>query len=401
MLRGDLEWYRRHPLSAGAATLFAGGLAAGLVAGSTSCAAVQGGLLTGLSSGGRSACSGGRGGLASGLSSPAKPSNPAAVALFLAGRTGSHLAAGALLGLAGSAVQLGPQLRAALLVVAGIAVMIFGIRTFGRERAPGPDGHGCEQAPRSGEPDGDRGPDGPDGATDGRVSWRGAVSRITAPRPRAVALGAATVLLPCGVTLSVEMVAVSSGSALGGAAVMAGFVAGTAPAFALLGLILRRAAATRLAALAGVVALAAGLWTVSSGLRLGGWLPGSGGPALAAGLPAPTMNGPATDGPAEAAGGRKGRTAADPAGAATRGGVQRIEIWATRDGYRPGVVTARAGVPAELVFHLEGDPGCPRTLTIDGRDVALPATVRLGARDAGSLRYSCSMGMYVGFVNFV
>ncbi|MER6176199.1 sulfite exporter TauE/SafE family protein [Streptosporangium sp. NPDC001681] len=351
------------------------------MAGTTSCAAVQGGLLTGLSSGGRSACSGGRGGLASGPSNPAKPSNLAAVALFLAGRFGSHVAAGALLGLAGSAVQLGPQLRAALLVVAGIAVMIFGIRTFGRERdhGPEPDGHGCGHPPENGKPDGGH---GPDGAADGRASWRGAVSRITAPAPRAVALGAATVLLPCGVTLSVEMVAVSSGSASGGAAVMAGFVAGTAPAFALLGLILRRAAATRLAALAGVVALAAGLWTVSSGLRLGGWLPGSGGPALAAGHPAP-----ATDG---------------PAGTATRtGDVQRIEIWATRDGYRPGVVTGRAGVPTELVFHLGGDPGCTRTLTIDGRDVALPATVRLGARDAGSLRYSCSMGMYVGFVKFV
>ncbi|WP_433373895.1 urease accessory protein UreH domain-containing protein [Streptosporangium sp. CA-115845] len=372
------------------------------MAGTTSCAAVQGGLLTGLSSGGRSACSGGRGGLASGPSNPAKPSNLAAVALFLAGRTGSHVAAGALLGLAGSAVQLGPQLRAALLVAAGIAVMIFGIRTFGRERDrdPGPGGHGCEHPPESGEPDGAH---EPGGAADGRgavsqittpapkavtpgaatiLSRRGAVSRITAPAPRAVALGAATILLPCGVTLSIEMVAVSTGSASGGAAVMAGFVAGTAPAFALLGLVLRRAAATRLAALAGVVALAAGLWTVSSGLRLGGWLPGSGGPALAAGHPAP-----ATD---------------DPAGAATRaGGGQRIEIWATRGGYRPGVVTARAGVPTELVFHLGGDPGCTRTLTIDGRDVALPATVRLGARDAGSLRYSCSMGMYVGFVKFV
>ncbi|MEU0481105.1 sulfite exporter TauE/SafE family protein [Streptosporangium sp. NPDC006013] len=351
------------------------------MAGTTSCAAVQGGLLTGLSSGGRSACSGGRGGLASGPSHPARPSNLAAVVLFLAGRFGSHVAAGALLGLAGSAVQLGPQLRAALLVVAGIAVMIFGIRTFGRERdrGPEPDGHGCEHPPESGEPDDGH---GPDGAAAGRASWRGTVSRITAPAPRAVALGAATVLLPCGVTLSVEMVAVSSGSAPSGAAVMAGFVAGTAPAFALLGLILRRAATTRLAALAGVVALAAGLWTVSSGLRLGGWLPGSGGPALAAGHPAPAPDG--------------------PAGTATRtGGVQRIEIWATRGGYRPGVVTGRAKVPTELVFHLGDDPGCTRTLTIDGRDVALPATVRLGARDAGSLRYSCSMGMYVGFVKFV
>lgn len=332
------------------AALFAGGLAAGLVAGTASCTAVQGGLLTGLTSRSRSACSGGRG-LASG------PSNPAAVALFLIGRSGSHLVAGILLGLLGSAVQPGPQLRAALLVSAGTMIMVFGIRAFGRPRdsEPAPEASGC------GHPLADT-------PLEGHTPRRGVVSRLTAPAPRAVMLGAATILLPCGVTLSVEMVAVSSGSALGGAAVMAGFVTGTAPAFALLGLLLRRAAATRLAALAGVVALAAGLWTVSSGLRLGGWLPGSGGPASTA---------------------------------AQTGGVQRIEIWATGDGYRPGMVTARAGVPAELVFHLGGTPGCTRTLTIDGRDVVLPATVRLGARSTGSLRYGCSMGMYTGLVNFV
>ncbi len=310
---------------------------------------MQGGLLTGLASR-RPAGSGGRGGTGAG------PTGPTVVALFLAGRLGSHAAAGALLGLAGSAVRLGPQVRAALLVAAGIAVVFFGIRMFGREPQDG-----CR-------------PDAPPG---GRTSRRGGVSGIAAPAPRALALGAATILLPCGVTLSTEMVAVSSGSALGGAAVMAGFVTGTAPAFALLGLVLRRAATTRLAALAGIVALVAGLWTISSGLSLGGWLPRSGGPAMAA------------DGP-------RGDTAAVPAS-----GVQRVEVRATGHGYRPGVVTARAGVPTDLVFRLEGVPGCTRTLTIDGRDVALPATVRLGAREAGSLRYVCSMGMYAGFVRFV
>ncbi|MGJ6963381.1 urease accessory protein UreH domain-containing protein [Streptosporangium sp. G11] len=358
MVREDLDDRGGRPLSAGPAALFAGGLAAGLVAGTASCAAVQGGLLTGLTSRGRPARSGGRG---------AGPSGPAVVALFLVGRLGSHVAAGALLGLAGSAVRLGPQVRAALLVAAGVAVVFFGIRMFGRE----PEG-GCH----------------PGTASSGRTSRRGDVSWIVAPVPRALALGAATVLLPCGVTLSVEMVAVSSGSALGGSAVMAGFVAGTAPAFALLGLVLRRAATSRLAAPAGAVALAAGLWTIFSGLSLGGWLPGSGDPATAIGVPAVT-----TVNPVEAADGR--------AGAAVRADdVQRIEVWATDHGYRPDVVIARAGAPTELVFHLEGIPGCTRTLTIDGRDVALPATVRLGARDAGSLRYVCSMGMYAGFVRF-
>ncbi len=281
------------------------------------------------------------------------------------------MAAGALLGLAGSAVRLGPQVRAALLVVAGIAVVFFGVRVFGR----GPE-DGCH----------------PEAPPSGRTSWRDRVSGIAAPTPRALALGAATVLLPCGVTLSTEMVAVSSGSALGGTAVMAGFVTGTAPAFALLGLVLRRAATGRTAALAGVVALAAGLWTISSGLSLGGWLPGSGGTAMTA------------DGPARLVGASPGRAGDDRESAVTAvraGGVQRVEVRATGHGYRPGVVTVRAGVPTDLVFRLEGIPGCTGTLTIDGRDVTLPATVRLDAREAGSLRYVCSMGMYVGFVRFV
>ena len=61
------------------------------------------------------------------------------------------------------------------------------------------------------------------------------------------------------------------------------------------------------------------------------------------------------------------------------GGTQRIDVWATDRGYRPGVVTARAGMPTEIVFHLMGAPGCTRMLTINGRDVALPATVRLAS----------------------
>jgi sulfite exporter TauE/SafE len=365
LLRGDLDRNSGRPLSAGLAALFAGGLAAGLVAGTASCTAMQGGLLVGLTSRGSPVCDGDR-------HMFREPSGPAVVSLFLAGRSGSHVVAGALLGLAGSAVQLGPEVRAALLVVAGIAVMVFGARMFRREPVGcAPHRNVASRATAFGGKVialratvfGGR-------TITSRVRAVASGTRPVAPGVRAVMLGAATILLPCGVTLSTEVVAVSSGSALGGAAVMAGFAVGTAPAFALLGLALRRAATTRLAALAGIVALATGLWTIVSGVSLGGWLPGSGG---------------------------------SPAAAATvrADGTQRIDVWATDRGYRPGVVTARAGVPAEIVFHLMGAPGCTRMLTIDGRDVALPATVRLDPRPPGSLRYVCSMGMYVGFITFL
>ncbi|MFG2073872.1 urease accessory protein UreH domain-containing protein [Nonomuraea maritima] len=294
----------RPALSAQAAALFAGGVAAGLVAGAATCTATQGGLLIGLVDGRR-----GR--------------DRAAVGWFLAGRLASHSTAGALLGLLGSAVSLPPQARAALLVAAGLMIVVFAVRLMRREPA-------CAPAP---------------------------------PRAyRAPLLGAATILVPCGVTLGVELLAVSSGSPLAGAAAMAGFVLGTAPAFALLGYVLRRVSRTRLARLAGVVAVAAGLWTAGTGVSLGGWL-------------------------------------ATPAPAAAGTPQQKVTVWATRDGYRPAMVSAPAGVPVEVVFKV-ADPGCTGTVTIAGRDVALPATVRLPPQPPGTLRYVCGMGMYAGFITF-
>ncbi|MEV0348709.1 sulfite exporter TauE/SafE family protein [Nonomuraea sp. NPDC050680] len=323
-----------------AATLLATGLAAGLVAGTASCTAVQGGLLVGLTSGG---CDGDERG-------PSR--DPALVGWFLAGRLAAYATAGALLGLAGSAVSLPPQARAVLLVAAGVAVITYAIRLLRRRRS------GCEAPKRT-------------------------------PRS-APLLGAATILIPCGVTLGMEMIAVSSGSPLGGAAVMTGFVLGTAPAFALLGWILRRVSRTRLARLAGVAALAAGLWTVGSGLSLGGWLAAPAGSAGLVGLAGLTGLAGSTGSAGGASGG---------AGAGAEQGAHTVTVWATRDGYRPEIVSARAGVPVEIVFKL-ADQGCTSTVTIAGRDIALPATVHLPPQRPGSLRYVCGMGMYSGYINF-
>lgn len=49
-------------------------------------------------------------------------------------------------------------------------------------------------------------------------------------------LGVLTVFIPCGVTQAMEILAISSGSPVQGALIMGSFVAGTAPAFAVIGL---------------------------------------------------------------------------------------------------------------------------------------------------------------------
>lgn len=284
-----------------AAALFGSGLVAGLAAGTASCTAVQGGLLVGLTG----------------------ERDRVVLGWFLTGRLLSHTAAGALLGLVGSAVKPPPQARAVLLVAAGLVVIAFAVRLYRRP--------GCEPPRR-------------------------AFGGLGPPL-----LGAATILVPCGVTIGMELVAITSGSALSGAAVMAGFVLGTAPALALLGWLLRRVTRTRLARAAAVLAVAAGLWTVGTGVNLGGWLPAT---ATTTGARSPV-----------------------------------VTIWALRDGYRPAAVEAPAGVPVEVVFKLV-DRGCTETVAFAGRDLALPATVRLPPQPPGTLRYACGMGMFTGIIKF-
>ncbi|MET8139186.1 sulfite exporter TauE/SafE family protein [Sphaerisporangium sp. NPDC005288] len=388
------------------AALFAGGLAAGLVAGTASCTAVQGGVLIGLARG-----RGGRG----------------VVPAFIGGRLLSHAAAGALLGLLGDAVRLPPPVRAALLVGAGIAVVVYAVR-LALSRSPGPPcstspspagpagspgahssgprGPHCAEGPvprRAGSPassfDGPEGrrPACPDGAGVPEAQAGPSGRRERAKRwgalARPASLGGATVLIPCGVTLTTETVAVSSGSWLGGAAVMAGFVAGTAPGFAVLGLLVRRVAARRLAAVAAAGALVAGAATVVAGLRLGGWPP-AGGPETASGTAQNAVS-------AVSGAGRGGPEAARAVVRAD--GTQVLTIWSTDHGYRPGIAAVDAGRPTEIVFRTRGNRGCTRSVTLQGRDLTLPEsgafTVRLAPQNPGTLRYVCGMGMYVGIIN--
>ncbi len=213
-----------------------------------------------------------------------------------------------------------------------------------------------------------------------RTSRTGSI--LTAPL-----LGFATVLVPCGVTLSVELLAITSGSPVAGAAVMAGFVLGTAPLFAGLGYLFRRssqALSGRLGVVTGVVVLAVAVWTGASGLRAGGWMAvGSGGGSAVAAGPAAAV-GPV--GP-----GAPGRQ------------VVTITVTGT---YTPKKITAKAGVPTTLLLHGKDASGCVQAFTIPARGIQQiveprqDTTIDLGTPQAGQLRFSCAMGMYGGVITF-
>lgn len=204
-------------------------------------------------------------------------------------------------------------------------------------------------------------------------------------------LGVATVLIPCGVTLGMELLAVASGSALAGAAIMATFVIGTSPLFAVIGYVARRSASVmrgRLALLSGAAVLVAGVVSPNSGLVL--W----GSPVtVSSALGRLTSEGPTTGaGPTEAA----------PAIGAD--GVQRLVIEARDTSYSPSRVVARAGVPTEVVMRTNANQGCTRAVVFPALKIqkVLPATgdtvIALGSLPPGTHRFTCSMGMYSGSI---
>jgi sulfite exporter TauE/SafE len=281
------------------------------------------------------------------------------VGAFLSGKLASHTLLGALLGLIGGAVQLSPTIRAWTQLAAGALVIAFGLAQLG----VGPFKRFTVQPP---------------------AAW----ARFVRGRARSQAafapavLGFVTVLLPCGITLSMEALALTTGSAWQGAAVMAVFVLGTSPLFAAFGYAARKAATAwrgRLATLTGLIVLTMGVYTLNGGLTL------IDSPLAATNL-AQTLG-----------------FSAGPPDASTvtlTGSRQQAVITARPGSYSPANIAVTAGVPTTLVMHSINNDGCTRALVISGREYVLPengdARIDLGVLRPGTLHYRCGMGMYSG-----
>ncbi len=333
----------------------------GLLAGGVSCAAVQGGLLAGLV---------GRQRAASGGAAQTVGDDLAPVAGFLAGKLVSHAALGLLLGGLGSVVRLSLHARTWAQLAAGVLIIVLGLAQLG---VPGLRRVSFEPP----------------------ASWgrfvRGRARGISAFSP--ALLGVASVLIPCGVTLSVMALAVTTGSPWEGAALMATFVVGTVPLFTILGYAAaraRRAAGTwrrHLATLTGLAVLAAGLFTVNGGLEL------AGSPIAASQLAGhflPSSAEPVSTEPPS-----------------TVDGKQRVVVTALTDAYLPGDQEVAAGIPTTLIVRSQQAAGCIREFVIPSMRIEklLPpngdTVVTLGPLKPGKLRFSCGMGMYTGQLTVV
>ena len=388
----------------------------GLLAGGASCAAVQGGLLTGLLARREPSASAAtyppagtpRSGTISGADAVRARSGtavrerpmasatrvPAArrprqwhddaapVTAFLVGKLVSHALLGLLLGLVGDAVQLGFRTRALSQGFAGVVMILMALHLLGVRRL----GFLVPQPP----------------ARLGRLVRHSARSQAMAAP---AVLGLLTVFIPCGVTLGVAFLAIASGSPLGGALIMTVFVLGTVPLFGALGYAAARWAVAlggRIATATAVVVLLVGLYTLNGGLALGG------APVSASSI-AGALNSvsAATSGSVAApSDGFIGPRLPGQQAPALTSGPQDVEIEVFDTDYRaPKAV--QAGRPTTVTLVTDGTRGCTRGFVVPslGIEQILPETGRtvvdVGVLQAGRLEFTCSMGMYGGSFDVV
>jgi uncharacterized protein len=343
-------------LASGAGELSKGGLLValmlGLAAGVSTCMALVGGLLLGLSA----AFASGRSDL-----SGAAAMRPAAV--FVGGRIAGYALFGAVLGAIGASVTMPPMLTAVLMITVAVVMLLLGTRLTGL-------------SPRLAgwSPTLPMGLGGRLGLADGGA---GAYSDR-----RAAFLGAASFFLPCGFTQAVQIYALSTGSPLFAAALLGIFAIGTAPgllALAGLPIVVPSRAKPTLLRLVGVVVIGFALLNGSAGLRLSGFsIPSLVSLANAAPLP--------------------GTLGAD--------GVQNITTYQDATGYSPANVVIYAGYPTTWTIQSSNTSTCAASLWAP--DVNIRArlqkgdnTFELPALKAGTLNYTCAMGMYSARITVV
>lgn len=199
-------------------------------------------------------------------------------------------------------------------------------------------------------------------------------------------LGASTILIPCGVTQAMMVLAVSTQNPLLGASIMAAFIIGTSPVFFALGMtaneLLKRKALGYVAV--GVIAIL-GIQSINAGQALRGSVH-----ILQNYYKAAT-------GQLDKEIYAQGRVAG-----VTSEGKQQATINVKKYGYSSNITTLKAGVPVKLNLVTENANGCTRAFRIPALGVSklLPVngseTVEFIPKTAGKLVFTCSMGMFTG-----
>ncbi|MFH0969183.1 MAG: sulfite exporter TauE/SafE family protein [Patescibacteria group bacterium] len=199
-------------------------------------------------------------------------------------------------------------------------------------------------------------------------------------------LGGMTFFLPCGFTQAMQLYAISTGSFLTGALVMGTFALGTAPG--LLGIggltaVVKGIFARRFFKFAGILVIFFSLFNISNGYNLTGWQIGS---------QSAVNNSQSTSGQ-------------DP-NVTLQNGVQIVKMTQSAQGYSPKTFTIKKGIPVKWTIDAQEPYSCSSTITISKLNITKRLTkgenvIEFTPTEIGALKFSCSMGMYTGVFNVV
>lgn len=203
-----------------------------------------------------------------------------------------------------------------------------------------------------------------------------------------ILLGLLTIFIPCGVTQAMEVAAMNSGQALTGAAIMAGFVIGTSPWFALIGLLTAKLSESWEK---GFNRAAAGLLIIVALYTFNGALQAMDAPFSAQKLilMAQTL---------------KSYEASE---AVVEDKVQTVKIEVGNGGYTPDYFKVKVGIPVELKLMTNGSYSCANAFTFKAFNIFTQLqpkddkTFTFTPDKKGKFTFACSMGMYTGVMEVI
>lgn len=207
-------------------------------------------------------------------------------------------------------------------------------------------------------------------------------------------LGGLTIFIPCGTTIAMEALAISSGNAISGMLVMFFFVLGTIPLFFGVGSltsILGDKFRTRFLRLAAILVMYLGIISFNSAL-------------VAAGSPI-TLQKIYENSPIEISLG--GNPQPDGGESSVENGVQSAKITITSRGYSPSYLKVKQNVPLNLSLESKDAYNCASAFRIPylrlGKNVQPNTTevLQFTPKQKGKIAFTCSMGMYTGTIEVI
>lgn len=318
----------------------------GLTAGVSTCMALVGGLILGISA---------RHSEKHPEATPAQKFRPHL--FFNMGRILSYALLGGVIGLIGKAFQLSNSVLGFLIIAVGLVMLVLGLQL-------------TELFPK---------------ISSASFTLPAGLSKLFGIKKHhekeyshlnSIITGALTFFLPCGFTQAMQLYAMSTGNFWSGAAIMGVFALGTAPG--LLGIggltsIIKGAFAKKFFKFAGLLVIFLALFNISNGLNLTGWKGISFGKE------------------------------SNAAGSAVKieNGFQIVNMTQDTYGYKPNKFTIRKGIPVKWIIDAKDTSSCSGSIVSSKLNIKKFLSrgeniVQFTPTDLGDIKFSCSMGMYTG-----